>query len=411
MALTPTELGLLRRALKDRQIVLGITGGIAAYKVLRVIRALAQAGARVTVLLTRSALDFVTPLSIRTLSGGGPVLGPHEPFLPEGGIAHVELAHRADAILIAPLTAHTLARLSLGLADDLLTQTVLASRAPLILAPAMETHMWEHPATREHLERLRARGAVLVEPEAGPLASGRQGAGRLAAEGRILAALTAALGRSGDLAGRRVLVTAGGTREPLDPIRFLGNRSSGRMGVALAAAARDRGARVTLIHGHLEVPVPPGVEAVPAPTAAEMATAVLEGLERTDLLVMAAAVADYRPARVEAEKIKKGKDGFVLPLERTPDVLAAVAERLRGATHPPIRIGFAAETGDPRPEGRRKLREKGLDWLVANDAREVMGAEEARVWVLGRDGTEVEIPRADKGTVAHRIWDVVLGRG
>ena len=386
-----------------RKIVLGVTGGIGAYRAPELVRSLVKRGHRVQVVLTRAAASFVSPLALATVSGA-PVLGrlfgsPDEPGGADpavsgdspGDIRHISLTEETDLFLVAPATAHTIARLALGLADDFLTTFALAVRAPTLLAPAMNTNMLEHPATAQHLETLRARGVRIVPAGSGELACGWLGPGRLAGNEEILAAVEAALGGApdpaggddpvgdlvGDLSGRRVLIAAGPTREPLDPVRFLSNRSSGRMGFALARAALARGARVTLALGPGTAPPPPGCEVVPVETAREMRSAVLREAPGCDAVLMAAAVADYRPAEAAAEKRKSGRskgnskgvaeEGASLALAPNPDILAELgALRREGGAGPAALVGFAAETEDPEAEAVRKLRAKGCDLVVGN---------------------------------------------
>lgn len=390
--------------LKDRSIVLGVTGGIAAYKAAALCSHLVQAGAVVDVILTDAAREFVAPLTFQALTHR-PVITDMFALLAETEIGHVTLARRAELIIIAPLTANTLAKLAMGLADNMLTCTVLAATAPLLLAPAMESHMWANPLTQDNLTRLCAqRDVTVIGPKEGRLASGASGVGRMAEPEEILDAARWVLARSGPLAGRRVVVTAGGTREPLDPIRFLGNRSSGQMGYALARAARDRGARVTLITTTGQPP-PFGVEGVAVETAAEMGEAVLGRLPETDLLLMAAAVADYRPAAVAEHKIKKSETERTVTLVRTIDILSQVAERRRADQ---VIVGFAAETEDLIVHAQDKLHRKKLDLIVANDARQAMGAAENQVVLLSADGRVEELPLLPKEEVAHRILDRVM---
>lgn len=400
-----------RKPDRRRKVVLGVTGGIGAYRAPELVRSLVKRGHRVQVVLTRAAASFVSPLSLATVSGE-PVLGrlfgsPDEPGGADpavsgdspGDIRHISLTEETDLFLVAPATAHTIARLALGLADDFLTTFALAVRAPTLLAPAMNTNMLEHPATAGHLETLRARGVRIVPAGSGELACGWLGPGRLAENEEILAAVEAALGEApdpagggglvgdlvgglvGDLAGRRVLVAAGPTREPLDPVRFLSNRSSGRMGFALARAALARGARVTLVLGPGTAPPPPGCEVVPVETAREMRSAVLREAPGCDAVLMAAAVADYRPAEPAAEKTKSGKskgkpnwksngtgdERASLALAPNPDILEELGVlRREGGAGPAVLVGFAAETGDPEAEAVRKLRAKGCDLVAGN---------------------------------------------
>ncbi len=405
-------------------IVVGISGGIAAYKAVGVVRALVLAGHDVHVVPTAAALRFVGRPTLEAISRN-----PVETDLYEGvaEVRHVALGQSADLIVIAPATANTLAKLATGLADDLLGTTVLASRAPLVVAPAMHTEMWEHPATRANVALLESRGVLVVGPVSGRLTGPDSGAGRMAEPADIVAAaLDAAVAAAPDLdrivevpppsglAGRRVLVTAGGTREPLDPVRFLGNSSSGRQGVALAEAARDRGADVVLVAAHLEVELPAGVQVARVGTAEEMLHAVRREAAEADVVIMAAAVADYRPAVAAPDKLKKRDIGDTTRLElvRTPDVLATVAaERTRPGQ---IVVGFAAETEPDRDRllalGREKIAAKGADYLVLNTvgAGLVFGRPETAVTVIDAAGDVVGEADGDKRSVAEAILDIVV---
>lgn len=400
--------------LENKRIVLGITGGIAAYKAAFLASRLTQAGAQVDVIMTPDAARFITPLTLRAVTGR-PVYDDLFGALPDGRIVHVNLGHVADLLVIAPLTAHTLARLAHGLADDLLTATALACPAPLLLAPAMEEHMWQHPATQANLATLRARGAQQVGPGHGHLASGASGIGRMAEPEEILAAIQRSLARGGPLTGRRVVITAGGTREPIDPVRFVGNRSSGKMGVALAEAALDLGADVTVVHGPLAVPLPPAVTAVAVETAVEMCQAVLAVQAETDVLIGAAAVADFRPAEVADQKIKKKGDsgGLVITLVRNPDILAAVAERKSALGWPRVTVGFAAETENLLDHAQAKLAAKGLDLIVANDVTAAdagFGVDTNRVVLLTPGAAPEPLPLLSKQAVAERIMQWIAGK-
>lgn len=400
--------------LRDRRIVFGVCGGIAAYKAADIVSKLQQAGALVDVILTHHAADFVRPLTFSTLS--------HRPVYddlwePTGHAAarHIELAEAADILLVAPATADTLARLAHGMANDMLAAVALATTAPLVLVPAMEHHMYEHPATQANLRLLAERGATIVPPEIGHLASGMVGAGRFPETATILAHVRAVLGRAGDLAGRRVVVTAGGTQEPIDPVRYVGNRSSGLMGYALAEEARDRGADVTLISAPVALPPPAGIRVAPVRTALEMREAVLAALPGADALVMAAAVADYRVEHPAAQKIKKGsasesRDGSLdLHLVRNPDILAEVAKMPGSAGL--IRIGFAAETTDLAANAAAKLNGKGLHLLVANDVSKAgsgFGTATNEVSIFHPDGRIEQLALLPKTEVAAAIWDRVV---
>ncbi|MDO4034898.1 bifunctional phosphopantothenoylcysteine decarboxylase/phosphopantothenate--cysteine ligase CoaBC [Clavibacter michiganensis] len=397
-------------------VVVGITGGIAAYKAVGVVRGLVLLGHDVHVVPTEAALRFVGKPTLEAVSRN-PVTSDLYDGVSE--VRHVALGQKADLIVVAPATAHTLATMALGLSDDLLGTTILASRAPLVVAPAMHTEMWQHPATQANAALLRSRGATLVGPTSGRLTGTDSGPGRMAEVEDVIAAALAAVRPGGrDLAGRRVVVSAGGTREPLDPVRFLGNRSSGRQGVALAVAARDRGADVVLVAAHLEVPAPSGVRVVPVSTALEMSDAMASEADDADVVIMAAAVADYRPVAVSAGKIKKEEAGDALSVElvRNPDILQRLASdaavpRADGTRR--LVVGFAAETEEDPAEllriGRAKLARKGCDLLVLNRVgwAEGFATEGNTITVLGRSGDTLAEASGSKEQVAHRILDVV----
>lgn len=392
--------------LREKRILLGVTGSIAAYKAVELLRELLRRGAEVTCVLTEGAQRFVAPLTFATLSRRE-VLADMYTLDYERRIGHIAAAERADLLLVAPATAHTLARFAHGLADDFLANIYLASTAPVLLAPAMDADMWRHPATQANVEVLRRRGVRFVGPASGELASGLVGPGRLAEGGEILAAVEDLLAARRDLAGQVVLVTAGPTEEPLDPVRFLSNRSSGRMGYALAAAARDRGARVILVSGRTALAPPAGVECLEVQTAQEMFDAVMDRLPETTILIGAAAVADYRPVERAAHKAKKRGEAISLTLEPTPDILAEAGGR-KGDR---LLVGFAAETRDLLENAREKLRKKNLDLVVANDVTEAgagFAVETNRVTILGRDGGVEALPLLSKIEAAHRILDRVL---
>lgn len=389
--------------LQGKSIILGVTGGIAAFKAAALCSFLVKAGAQVDAILTDAACKFIAPLTFQALTHR-PVITGMFVLLAETEIGHVSLAKRADLLIIAPATANTIARLAAGLADNMLTATALATRSPILVAPAMESGMWNNPLTRSNVDRLcELRGIILVGPGEGRLASGASGVGRMAAPEEILDAACWALGRRGPLSGRRVVVTAGGTREPLDPVRFLGNRSSGQMGYALARMARDRGANVLLIATSGQ-PAPFGAEMAPVETAAEMHRAVMDALPGADVLLMAAAVADYRPAAAAEHKIKKGKGDLRLELTRTVDILAQVASRRRDDQ---VIVGFAAETERLLENAQAKLQRKRLDLIVANDARQTMGAPTSQATLIGADGLVDELPLLTKEATAGRVLDRV----
>ncbi len=389
--------------LSDRKILLGVGAGIAAYKTPELVRRLRQAGAQVEVVPTPRALDFVTPLTLAAVNDRPARLSGNDPTAP---MAHIDLARWADALLVAPASADLIARLALGLADDLLTTLALACEAPLIVAPAMNQAMWRHPATRANVERLRARGARVWGPAEGEQACGETGPGRMLEPEELVARLTA-LWAPRPLHGRRVLVTAGPTREPLDPVRYLGNRSSGKMGYALAEAAREAGADVVLVSGPTALPDPPGIETLRVERAEEMREAVLAHAPSADIFIAAAAVADYRPARAAPQKIKKAQDRLRLELVRNPDILAEVA-----AGRPrPFCVGFAAETDDLERHARAKLADKGLDMVCANRVGEGLGfdADDNALWVAWPGG-ETTLPRQSKPRLARALMELVIDR-
>ena len=393
-----------------RRIVLGVTGSIAAYKMVDFARRLTQAGAEVQVVLTHGAAEFVRPLAFQAVT--------HRPvelemfgMQDERAAGHVAMGAWADVVLVAPATAHALARFANGFADDLVATTVLAARGPVVVAPAMETHMWRNPATRANVARLAERGIRVVPPEAGELASGEAGEGRLASPERLAAAIDDALATSSALAGRHVVVTAGPTLEPIDPVRVLTNRSSGKMGYAVAVAARDAGARVTLVSGPVSLAAPAGVTLVRVETATELRDAVLAALATADAVVMAAAVADYRPAQVAPLKMKKEATGaeVTLRLVENADVLRAIVAAKRAGT---VVVGFKAETGDPVAAATRMLRDKGLDLVAANDvsaAGSEFGSDTDRVTFVSAAGAEA-LPLLPKTEVARLLVERIAAR-
>ena len=399
--------------LRGRTVVVGVSGGIAAYKACELVRWLKSRDAAVVVVLTSAAAEFVTPLTFQVLSGNPVVTGlwgeqrPRFELPPEarakmrGRVEHVDLAEAADAVVLAPATADLLARLVHGEAPDALTSLVLASRAPLVVCPAMDLEMWRNAATQENVRVLRARGARVVGPDTGPLASGLVGPGRLAALEAIGEAVEAAVEMRRSLAGVRVLIGAGRTEEPLDPVRVLTNRSSGRMGFALAEAARDRGAEVTLVAGPASVDPPGGVTLARVGTANEMRRALAAAAPRAQMVVMAAAVADHRPAKVAAEKLKRTAGPRTLVLEPNPDILAGLAaERKRGQ----VFVGFALETSRGLERARAKLAGKGVDLVVLNSPAEGIGGETNRVTLVERTAA-TRLPRLSKREVAEAILD------
>jgi len=396
--------------LAGRRIVVGVTGSIAAYKAVLVVRRLLEAGAVVDVAMTRSAIAFVAPLTFATLTRR-PVVGDILELDADQQIAHIELAEAADAVVIAPATANALAELAAGLTGNSVTAIACASRAPVIVAPAMDAGMWEHAATQRNVATLRELGYRIVEPEVGALASGLTGVGRLAEPATIVETVERLFARAGDLEGLRVVVTAGGTREPIDPVRFIGNRSSGKMGMAIAEAARDRGGAVTVIAGVTSVAAPSGVGMIDAPTAAAMRQAVIREAAGADILVMAAAVSDFAPKRASSRKIKRDGSGLQIDLIPNPDIVAEVGEMPDEVR--PFLIGFAAESDDLEANALSKLRDKGLDLIVGNRVGgpfDAVGSEENKVTVFGSEGPITDWPMLPKRQVAERLWDLIADR-
>jgi phosphopantothenoylcysteine decarboxylase/phosphopantothenate--cysteine ligase len=399
------------------RVVLGVGAGIAAYKACELLRRLTESGHDVRVVPTRDALQFVGAATWEALSGHRV---DSSVFDDVPGVPHVRLGRETDLVVVAPATANLLAKAAHGIADDLLTNTLLTARCPVVMVPAMHTEMWEHPATVANVATLRERGTVVLEPAEGRLTGADTGKGRLPEPAQIFEVLRAVLRHGGapeaDLAGRHVVVSAGGTREPLDPVRFLGNRSSGRQGFALAAVAAARGARVTLVAANVSLPPPAGAHVVPVQTTAELREQVLAAASGADAVVMAAAPADFRPATQVDTKIKKAADGTVAPLElvQNPDILVEVVAA-REATGPVV-VGFAAETGDAagtvEEHAREKLARKGCDLLVVNDvsAGKVFGSETTEAVVLGADGTTTPVPHGPKELLAETVWDLVAAR-
>jgi phosphopantothenoylcysteine decarboxylase/phosphopantothenate--cysteine ligase len=396
-----------------RQVVLGVTGGIAAYKAADLVRALLRRGAEVTVVMTAGARRFIAPLTLQTLSGRPVITSSWDPPAsgPDAGdVEHIGLARRCEALVVAPATANVLGKMAAGIADDFLTTFHLAVTCPVFVAPAMNTRMWEHPAVRASVATLVARGVRLIPPEDGPLASRSEGTGvgRMADPDAIASAVLEGLAPAGGLAGRTVLVTAGPTREALDPVRFLSNPSTGRMGYAVAEAARDAGARVILVSGPTHLPDPPGVETVRVVTAAQMREAVLGRLPSSDIVVKAAAVSDFRPAEARDRKVHKADAPLQLALARTPDILSEVARSKGGR----FLVGFAAETHDVEESARRKLREKSLDLIVANRVGDGLGfgQDDNEATLLFADGSHERLPSMSKDALARRIIAAVAGR-
>jgi len=388
--------------LTGKTIVLGVTGGIAAYKAADLASKLTQDGARVRVVMTEAAIKFVSPLTLHTLTRTQVITDMFTAPV-EYNETHVSLSEAADAIVIAPATANTIAKIAAGMADNMLTGVVLATKSPVIIAPAMNVNMWENPVTQENISKLKARGFTIVEPGYGRLASGRMGRGRLADIDVILGTIKQVLGRKGDLAGRRIVVTAGGTQEPIDPVRHLGNRSSGKMGYAVAEAARDRGAEVTLISAPTSLPDPTSIEVVHVQTAAQMKEAVARAVSKAYALIMTAAVADYQPKNLAKSKIKKEAETLTLELVRTPDILTEVQGSF-------IKVGFAAESEDVVANARQKLQKKDLDIIVANDITSTdsgFGVDTNKVTIIDKKGNVKELPLLSKREVAEKILDRV----
>lgn len=393
------------RVLSGKRVTLGVTGSIAAYKAVGLASALHQAGAIVDVAMTADAQRFVQPLSFQAITHRPVFADLWAPGM-ETDIAHVTLGRESAAIVVAPATANALAKLAHGLADDPVSVTVLAARCPVVLAPAMDAGMFTHPATAANVEALRKRGVVIVDPEEGHLASGLTGLGRLAAPEVILDSVRAALGASGDLAGRKVLVTAGGTQEPIDPVRYITNHSSGKTGYAIAEAARDRGADVVLVTTPTALRVPTGITALHVRSAAQMLEAINARYAQLDALIMVAAVADFRVEAPSDQKVKRGEHALDLRLVPNPDLLAATAA-IATPTRP-VRVGFAAETQDLLEHAAEKLARKSLDLIVANNvSADVFGADSNQVTLLWSNGRRSELPRLPKTDVAERVLDAV----
>ena len=390
-------------ALSGKRIVLGVTGSIACYKAADLASKLTQAGALVDVILTESAQKFVAPLTFRALTARPVFTDMYDPQSPLAE-EHVALARSADAMLIAPASATTIARLAHGMADDMVSLTALASTAPLLVAPAMDAQMWSHAATQANIETLRARGVAIVGPAEGRLASGHTGSGRLVETDALLGAVSQALGAAGDLAGRHIVVSAGGTQEPIDPVRFIGNRSSGKMGFAIAEAARDRGARVTLVSGPVALSTPYGVQRIDVRTTEEMSEALRCAVRDCHAVIMAAAPADFRAAAVADQKIKRAGTGMRVELTPNADIIA-------GLDGPFVKVGFAAETQALREHAAAKIAAKGLDLIVANDvtAPSAGFAHDTNVvTILDPGGHAEELPVMSKYDVAQRILDRVV---
>ncbi len=391
-------------ATKNKTIIMGVTGSIAAYKAADLASRFTGNGFRVDVIMTGSAQNFISPLTFRNITGR-PVVTTMWDIDSEFSVEHVALAEAADIVLIAPATANIIAKIACGMADDMLSCTVLATRAPVVIAPAMNDNMWANSVTQENAAKLIKRGFTFAGPAHGRLASGKLGLGRLTGLDEIYGITLQVLGRKGDLAGKNIVVTAGGTQEPVDPVRCLTNRSSGKMGYAIAEAARNRGAQVTLISAPTALPHPPGIKVIDVNTAEEMLKAVQSAVKGADALVMAAAVADFRSVTTAGKKIKRADlADLTLELEKTPDILAQVKGDF-------IRVGFAAESHDVIANARDKVKRKGLDLIVANDITEKdcgFGTETNRVTIIDSKGKAEELPLLPKGEVADMILDRII---
>ena len=402
-------------SLSPKRVALGVTGGIAAYKSIEVLRGLQRAGCEVRVAMTRHACEFVQPLTFRALSGSYVIVDDYAPDNPDP-IAHITFSQTIDLFVIAPATANTLAKLANGIADDFLTSTYLACTAPVLIAPAMNTTMWQHPATQRNLQKLRAAGVHIIDPDDGEMACGTIGPGRLSQPEAIVSVALKILSQANpqkpttnDLSGENILITAGATREPIDPVRFISNRSSGRMGFALAEAARDRGAQVTVVAGATTAAPPDGVRVVKVTSAEEMQKAVSEEFGNATLFIAAAAVADYRAKEESRIKIKKSSPELSLQLERTPDILSEAARARRNGQ---IVVGFAAETDNVLANAREKLKSKNLDAIVANDVSKAESGFDSvnnTITILLRDDPRaIELPLMSKLEAAHRILDQMV---
>ena len=394
--------------IKDKQITLGVTGSIACYKIADLASKLTQAGAEVDVILTESATYFVHPITFQSVTGRK-AFTEKDLWGDQAHVQHIGLGHATELFVVAPATANTIAKLAHGIADNLLTVTALAANCPMIVVPAMDGGMFTHAATQDNLKKLKERGAFIVGPEIGRFASGMVGLGRMSEPPTILGHIRHVLAQGGPLSGRKVVVTAGATQEPLDPVRYLTNRSTGKQGYALAQAALDLGAKVTLISGPASLDAPTGAEVVPVRTVDEMLNAVLEHTAKADLLLMAAAVADFRPAHYSDEKIKKGQNAPALPLARTPDILLEVAKRKSNTGFPRLTVGFAAESEDLLGNAAKKLKAKGLDMIAVNDITAKDAGFEVdtnRVTLLFPDGTKHALKLMSKAEVAATILEL-----
>jgi phosphopantothenoylcysteine decarboxylase / phosphopantothenate---cysteine ligase len=389
--------------LANKTVVLGVTGGIAAYKAADLASKLTQSGAKVRVIMTRAALEFVAPLTFEAVTANSVITDMFRTDA-EHRINHVALSEVADVIVIAPATADIMAKLAAGMADEMLTTTVLATRAPVVIVPAMHTGMWENQVTRENTAKLKDRGFYIIEPAVGRLASGGYGAGRFPDTDTLLGHINKVLGKKGDLSGKRIVVTSGGTQEPIDPVRLITNRSSGKMGYAVAEAARDRGADVTLITAPTGISRPSAVELVSVETVSQMKVAVEKAVLQADVLIMAAAVSDFQVKDISAHKIKKQKGGLSLELVNTPDILSEVKGNF-------LKVGFAAESQDLIASARRKVEKKHLDLIIANNITEEnsgFGVDTNKVTIIDKSGRIESLPLMSKREVADKVLDRVV---
>jgi phosphopantothenoylcysteine decarboxylase/phosphopantothenate--cysteine ligase len=401
----------MKNPIQNKRILLGITGSIACYKAANLASKLSQAGAEVDVILTSAALEFVAPLTFQSVTGRRAYVEA-DLWGSEGHVQHIGLAKSTDILVIAPITANTIAKLATGIADNLLTLAALAAQCPLMLAPAMDGGMFTHPATQANLETLRQRGAIIVGPASGHLASGMVAVGRMVEPIELLGHIRMALAQDGPLKGRKVVITAGGTQEPIDPVRCISNRSSGKQGFALAQSALDLGARVTLITAPTTLPTPVGAERVEVRSAQDMHHAVLDAVSKADALVMAAAVSDYRPINVAVHKIQKTESSLRIDLKRTTDILLEVASQKTQSGYPAVTVGFAAESRDLLENAQGKLTSKNLDFSVANDISAPdagFAVDTNRVTLLQRGGEIEELPLKSKTEVAQVVMDHVAG--
>ncbi len=395
------------KTLAGRSVLLGVTGGIAGYKSAELVRALRSVGADVTVVMTESATRFVTPLTFASLSGNPVYAGLFETGK-EGHISHIETTRKADAVIVAPATANILGKMAAGIADDLLSTMLVAARCPVLVAPAMNCRMFANPAVRRNIETIKNDGIIVIGPEEGPMACNEYGWGRMSEPETIVRELERVLSRSAALRGRKVLVTAGPTIEDIDPVRFIGNRSTGKMGYAVAETARDMGAEVTLISGPTSITPPAGVELVWTRDAAGMLGAVTKAAKKADLVIMAAAVADFTPEKFSTRKIKKSGESLTLRLARTPDIIAAVAKNRKKGR---VVVGFAAETEDLENNALKKLGEKGLDLIAANPVGgdTGFGSDRNVLRIYGRKGLLLDTGVVTKAEAAAALLDCIIG--